>query len=165
MIMLMSCPNITNGMNYYLRTKSVSLKYNKRERLVLYGKQLSSFALLMRVRGTYQGWLEPVVNIDKILLLYSVAIFLGCLCDIKLNRIVILTVYPSIGNMSQHWSKYCAEFQWQSTLFEEARLSKVRTHAHLNARGDWNTVHHFLAKTIHFHLSWWSYSPSNVLSP
>lgn len=54
----------------------------------------------MRISVTYQGWLEPLVSIDNILLLYSVAIFLECLCDIKLNRIIIMTADPSIDNMS-----------------------------------------------------------------
>lgn len=75
-------------------------------------------------RETYQGWLEPLVNIDEILLLYGVAIFLRHACDIKLNRIIILTADPSIGNTSQHLMILC----WVSMaiFFVEARLSKVK---------------------------------------
>lgn len=51
MIMLMSCPNITNGMNYCLRTKSVSLKYNKKERLVLYGEITFLFCVIDESKG------------------------------------------------------------------------------------------------------------------
>lgn len=127
----MSCPNITNGMNYCFRTKSVSLKYNKKERLVLYGKQLSPFVLLMRVRGTYQGWLEPLVNIDMILLPYGVDICLGCSCDMKLNQIINMTVDPSIGNLTQR----CPQYYVSMTVvcFREVGLCEVSTHTGLKA--------------------------------
>lgn len=55
--MLMSCPNITNGMNYCLTTKSASLKCYKREEKVPF------FAFLMSLGGEKEVDLIPLVNI------------------------------------------------------------------------------------------------------
>ena len=63
--------------------------------------------------GAYQGWLDSLVNIDKILPWHAVAILLGRSCDIKLNRVIIMTADPSKGNVIQHWSKNRVVFSTQ----------------------------------------------------